>query len=98
MNTYNNLYKDFKNNYILYIPLSIILQSCIGSIAAMFILMNSTATSFHFFQLTLCVVVSMWYNAAIFAQLTNKWVFNSLLLSLLINTILIVINVMVYMT
>ncbi|WP_430498470.1 hypothetical protein [Gaetbulibacter sp. PBL-D1] len=98
MNTYNNLFKDFNDNYILYIPLSIILQSCIGSIAAMFILMNSTATSFHFFQLTLCVVVSMSYNAAIFAQLKNKFVFNSLIVALVVNIMLIIVNVWIYMS
>lgn len=93
MNLYSKYLNDFKEHYILYIPLSIILQSCIGSIAAMYILMNSNPT-FHFFELTLCVVVSMAYNAAIFAQLNRKWVFNFLILTFVVNVPLIVINVM----
>lgn len=93
MNFYQKSLNDFRENFILYIPLSIILQSCIGSIAAMFILMNSTAESFNFIQLTLCVVFSMGYNAVIFAQLKSRLIFNTLIVTLLVNIVLIVINV-----
>jgi hypothetical protein len=93
MNLYNKYLNDFKEHYILYIPLSIILQSCIGSIAAMYILMNSTPT-IHLWELTMCVVVSMTYNAVIYAQLSRKWVFNFLILTFLVNVPLIIINVM----
>lgn len=94
MNYYNKHLSDFKENYILYIPLSIILQSCIGSIAAMYILINSKISEFYLLELTLCVIVSMAYNAAIMAQLKLKWVFNLLILSLIVNIILITLNVM----
>lgn len=33
---------EFSHNYYMYIPLTIILQSCVGSIAAMFILYQGT--------------------------------------------------------
>ena len=93
MELYNKLYTDFRQNYTMNIALTIILQSCIGSIAAMYILMNSTQESFQIVQLSLCVIVSMLYNATIFAQLKTKTVFNALILSLVVNVVLIIVNV-----
>ena len=93
MNFYIKSLNDFRENFIMYIPLTIILQSCIGSIAAMYILMNSTTDSFNFVQLTLCVIFSMGYNAVIFAQLKSKLVFNMLIATLIINIALIIINI-----
>ncbi len=93
MSLYNKAFMDFKKNYMLYVPLSIILQSCIGSIAAMYILMSSTTNSFPFFQLTLCVIVTMLYNASILAQINYKIVFNTLILSLLVNILLSIIYI-----
>ncbi|MFC5194865.1 hypothetical protein ACFPH8_05945 [Bizionia hallyeonensis] len=90
---YQQAIKDFNENYILYIPLTIILQSCIGSIAAMYILMNSPNEAFKFFELTLCVVLAMGYNAVIFAQPKIKIIFPILLASITINILLIIINV-----
>lgn len=93
MTLYNKGLVDFKHHYILYIPLSIIFQSCVGSIAAMFILMNSHPT-FHFFELTLCVSFAMAYNGAMYAQMKPKFVYNLLIATLLVHISLIVINVM----
>lgn len=93
MRIYNKMYADFSQNFTMNIALTIILQSCIGSIAAMYILMNSTTESFQIVQLSLCVIVSMLYNATIFAQLKTKTVFNCLILSLVVNVALIVVNV-----
>ncbi|MCX7548584.1 hypothetical protein OS188_11545 [Xanthomarina sp. F1114] len=92
MNFLNQYRHDFKENYILYIPLTIILQSCLGSVAAMLILMNSTSGTFHFFELTLCVVFAMGYNAVVYAQLKNKVIFNILIATLLVHISLIIIN------
>jgi hypothetical protein len=92
MNYYNYVLSDFKKRFMVYIPLTIILQSCIGSIAAMYILMSSTPDYFPFFQLTLCVILSMLYNASVLAQMHYKWVFNLLLLSLFTNILLFIIN------
>lgn len=93
MKLYDKFFHDFRKDYILFIPLSIIFQSCLGSIAAMFILMNSIKT-FHFVELTFCVIFAMAYNGAIFAQLKTKWIFNLLLVTLAIDVILILINLL----
>ena len=92
MTLYTRYYEEFHDKYTMYIPLTIILQSCLGGIAAMYILMNGLDTISSLIQLGLCVVVTSFYNAAILAQLKDKWVFNILLLSLLMSTVFILIN------
>jgi len=92
MMIYNVYLNDFKKNFLMYIPLSIILQSCLGSVAAMYLLMKADIHDFPFFQLGLCVIVSMAYNASIMAQLNRKIVFNLLILSLVVNTLLVIFN------
>lgn len=91
MTIYQKGLSDFKQNYILYIPLTIILQSCIGSIAAMLILMNSKP-DFHILELSLCVTFAMAYNGIIYAQMKTQWVFNLLIATLLVHVTLIIIN------
>jgi len=70
------------------IPLTIILQSCLGSIAKLYILMNKG--SMMLFQLGLSIAVTMIYNAAILAQINTKVVFNLLILSLWVNLLVFV--------
>ena len=81
--------------YMAYIPLGIILQSCIGSVAALYILVNNDFQLHSYLQLTLCVIVTMLFNAAVLAQLRYKIAFNLLLLSLIVNCMLIVINAII---
>ena len=92
MTLYTQYYTEFQSKYMMYIPLTIILQSCIGSVAAMYILMNGLDTVSSLVQLFLCVIFCMFYNAAILAQLKGKIVFNMLILSLLFNIMFIIIN------
>ncbi len=93
MTMYTYLLSEFKSTYYTMIPLSIILQSCIGSIAAMYILVDHTRST-AMLELIICVVTCMFYNAAVLAQLRVKWVFNLLLLSIVINVLLIIINLL----
>lgn len=93
MNLYTKSYDKFLKQYMLFVPLTIALQSCVGAIAAMCILMKTDYTLISFVQLFTCVILSMFYNGAVLAQIKGKVVFNLLLMSLLFNTLLIVINV-----
>lgn len=88
---YSRLLEDFRSNYLMYVPLMIILSSCLGSIAAMFILAQERSFS-QFIELTLCVSVCMIFNAAILAQMKTKIVFNLLIFSLASTLLLILIN------
>ncbi|MFL1896521.1 hypothetical protein ACJRPK_12520 [Aquimarina sp. 2-A2] len=89
---YSKLLEDFRSNYMMYVPLMIILSSCMGSIAAMFILGQERSFA-QYVELTLCVSVCMIFNAAILAQMKTKIVFNLLIISLLSTTLLILINI-----
>ncbi|WP_109439152.1 MULTISPECIES: hypothetical protein [Aquimarina] len=88
---YSRLLKDFKEMYMAYIPLMIILSSCLGSVAAMVILMQDRSTA-QVIELSLCVIACMTFNASILAQMKAKIVFNLLIVSLLINSIIILLS------
>lgn len=88
MKIYNNLLRDFQSSYMMMIPLSIVFQSCLGSIATLYIIMNKGPMML--LQLGICIAVTMMYNASILAQLKSKSVFNLLILSILSNILLII--------
>lgn len=88
-----SLILEFQREYYMYIPLTIILQSCIGSIAAMLILSHGTSLLTGI-ELTLCVITSMLYNAALLAQLKFKLSFWLLIVTLAVNSLLIVVNLL----
>ena len=92
MRLYNTLYKDFEEQYVGYSTVAIIFSSCLGSAAAMVILMNGH-DFMQMFQLFLVVTVCLSYNGAIFSQMKPKFVFNSLILSVAVSSILLLINV-----
>ena len=89
----NHLIEEFDYNRYMYIPLTIIFQSCLGSIAAMLILEKGTSMTSGI-ELFLCVATCMFYNAALLAQFKSKPTFWLLVVSLLVNTILIIINLL----
>ncbi len=88
---YSRLLKDFKEMYMAYIPLMIILSSCLGSVAAMYVLMQDRSVA-QVIQLSLCVIICMAFNASILAQMKPKLIFNLLIFSLLINSVLVLLN------
>lgn len=92
MRLYNTLYKDFEELYVGYSAVAIILTACLGAASAMVILMNGN-DFIQMFQLFLVVAVSMTYLVAVLAQLKPKFVFNTLILSLLMSSILLIVNV-----
>lgn len=91
MKLYQNLFNDFKQMYLGYAAIAIIASSCLGSIAAMFILMKGHSF-INMFELFLVVSVCLGYNATVLAQLKPKVVFNSLIISIVISFLLIIIN------
>lgn len=92
MKLYNTLYKDFEELYVGYSAVAIILSTCLGAAAAMVILMNGHDL-IQMFQLFVVVAVCMTYMVTVLAQLKPKFVFNTLILSLLISSVLLLINV-----
>lgn len=93
MTLYRKGFEDFKEHLTLYVPLTIIFQSCLGAIAAMFILKNSYPT-FHFLDLILVVSFAMAYNGALYAQLKSKVLYNLFITTILVHTVFLIINLM----
>lgn len=91
MTLYQKQLSDFKEDYLAGATAGVLVSSCMGSIAAMLILINGHGVG-SMIQLGLIVVVCMWYNASFIAQFKAKFVFNSLLVSILVSTIFIIIN------
>lgn len=91
MNLYDKGLTDFKEHLTLYVPLSIIFQSCLGSVAAMFIIINS-AHNFRFIDLILVVSFAMAYNGSLYAQLKPKIIYNLLIATILVHTTFLIIN------
>ncbi|MGA8855333.1 MAG: hypothetical protein WB492_14260 [Christiangramia sp.] len=93
MNFYQKQLSEFTRDFYAGASTGIIVSSCMGSIAAMLVLMNGHDLT-DMIQLGLIVVVCMWFNASVLAQLKAKFVFNSLIISLLVSTTFILINIL----
>ena len=88
-----SLQQEFENDYYMYVPLTIILNSCIGSIAAMTILAQGTSLT-SAIELSLCVGLCMGYNAVLLAGSNRKFAFWLLGVSLVVNLLLILITLL----
>lgn len=93
MTIYQRQLSEFKKDYFVGATTGILVSSCLGSIAAMLILMNGHNVV-DMIQLGLIVVACMWYNASVLAQLKPKFVFNSLIISILASSTFILINIL----
>lgn len=93
MEIYSKLLEDFKELYIGYSALAIILSSCVGSIAIMMILINGN-NLLQMIELFFVVSVCMAYNTSVISQQKPKIVFNSLIVSLGTSIIFIIINIL----
>lgn len=91
MSTYNNVFGAFQRGFIGYCTLGVLVQSCMGSIAAMAILQNGTSLA-NMVQLFLVVASCMAFNGAVLAQQKPKVVFNILIWSIFLSVAVSVVN------
>ena len=89
---YQHLLTEFTSMQTGYSTIAIIGQSCLGSIAAMIILMSDLAPAALLSLLFLVTIFCMAYNAAVLAQLKSKTMFNLLIVSVLFSCIVIIAN------
>tara|TARA_R110002050_G_scaffold67407_2_gene145897 strand:+ start:26233 stop:26517 length:285 start_codon:yes stop_codon:yes gene_type:complete len=89
MKIYANLLTEFKKNQLGYSAIAIIGQSCLGSVAAMLILKSEAQKVIVLLELFLVIIVCMFFNGAVLAQLKPKITFNLLLLSVLFSILVI---------
>jgi len=92
MKIYQNYLNEYSQGLMGYAAIAIIGQSCLGSIATMYTLMNGNAFP-QMFQLFIITILCMLYNGAILSQQKAKWSFNLLLISIITSIIVIIINV-----
>lgn len=88
MTLYNKLSADFRENFIGNTALAIIASTCVGSIAVMLTLMNGHGL-LQMALVFLTVTVCSTHNAAILTVQKPKLVFDLLILSLVVNTSII---------
>ncbi|WP_034923859.1 hypothetical protein [Gillisia sp. CAL575] len=93
MTIYNKQLSEFKRDFFAGATTGILVSSCLGSIAAMLILINGH-TAIDMIQLGLVVVACMWYNASVLAQLKARFVFNSLIVSIVLSISFILIKLL----
>ncbi len=93
MTLYKKLSADFTENFIGNTALAIIVSTCVGSIAVMFTLMNGHGFA-QMAMVFLTVLVCSLHNASILTVQKPKLVFDLLALSILVNVILILINLL----
>lgn len=92
MKLYKDLLTDFENMGLGHSAIGIIASSCLGSIAAMLILINGN-NFLQMLQLFIVVCVCMGFNAVVLAQFRAKIILNALIISLVTSAFLIIINI-----
>mgnify|MGYP001627976130 CR=1 FL=1 len=88
-NIYSKLFREYKRGQMGYAAIAIIGQSCLGSAAAMVLLMGGLEMVLKMILLFLVTIFCMAYNGAVLAQLKPLSTFNLLIISLVFNTFII---------
>lgn len=94
MELYQKTLENFKEGYFAYATLAIIGQSCLGSVAAMYVLSHGTS-ALQMIQLSLVVMICMSVNTSILAQLKPQTVFNLIILSAISSVFFILVNTLI---
>ena len=94
MTFYNTTLENFNKGYMGFATLGIIAHSCLGGVAAMYILSNGTSLG-QMLQLGIIVFASMFANTSILAQMSHKTVLNLIITSVLLSIALIIINTII---
>lgn len=85
---FNKQADAFEASRFAWMTMYITIQSCLGAIACAFILQNHASV----FMLASCAAISMASNAVFIAQGDKKWCMAVFYLSLLANTVFILVN------
>lgn len=93
MELYHKGLFEFEKNMSGYAAIFIIAQSCLGSVAALYILVNGVSP-LQMFQLFLITIACMGFNAAVLSQQKPKVVFNLFIVSIVLSTIVLILNLL----
>ncbi len=76
-----------------YATIAIIGQSCLGSAAAMVLLMGTLDTAIQMTLLFFVTILCMAFNGAVLAQLRPLTTFNLLIMSVVFNTLVVLFHI-----
>ena len=91
MSTYEKYFGEFERMFFANCAVTVLVQSCVGGIAAMAILMNGTGLV-QMLQLFAVVILSIGFFGTVLSTQKPKIVYNAFLLAVTVNLILAVIN------
>lgn len=91
-NLHKRLFLEYKKGEMGYATIAIIGQSCLGSAAAMVLLMGALDTAVKMTLLFFVTIFCMAFNGAVLAQLKPLTTFNILILSVLFSTGIIILH------
>ena len=91
MSAITQLEKDFTKNSLGYSALGIILSTCIGSVA-IFQILQFGHSFWYMAAVLLCVTICSLHNAAILTVQAPKLIFRLLVLSVLVNSLIIILS------
>jgi len=87
---YTKALKDFETGFLGYAPITMMVLTCLGSISVMYLLKDNSSTTIY--ELTVCVIACMGYNATILGQMKKKFSFNTLIFATIVNLIILLLN------
>lgn len=90
---YAKLNQDWRENFLLYASVAIIVSSCLGGIAVYTIFLNGSSL-WSMFQVFVAVVLCTGVLASILTVQKPKVVLNTLIGSLVVCTLLIILNLL----
>ncbi|WP_239057453.1 hypothetical protein [Muricauda sp. TY007] len=92
-NIYRLMFNEFKKRQLGYSTIAIIAQSCLGSAAAMALLMGGMDMVLKMVLLFFVTIFCMAFNGAVLAQLKPLTTFNLLILSVVFSTLVIIAHI-----
>ena len=93
MELYRKGLNEFKKGLSGYSTIFIIIQSCLGSVAAMYILIKGVSPV-QMFQLFLVTIACMGFNASVLSQQGPKIMFNLFIVSILLSVLTLIVNLL----
>ena len=94
MSTYDKFLKSYSQGFMGFNTIAILAQSCLGGIAAMFVLQNGNSP-LQMVQLFLITIFCSGFNGSVLAQLKPKFVFNFLIVTVFVNLTLALLNIFI---
>ena len=91
MNLYTKINTDFREHFLLLCTLSIIVSPCLGAVAVMTSLAHGTGM-LQMFLVFLSVAVCCAHLVAFLTIQKPKMILNLLIISMVVNTLLIIVN------